>query len=476
MGQTTDAELLAACMRGERTAFGTLIERYQGVVCAVSYSRTRNAALAEDVAQDTFLAAWPRLGQVRDPARLGGWLCGIARNLARKARRRRDREVAHDDVTAADLVAVDDPFTAVSDAEAERIVREALGRVPETYRDVLVLYYREGRSAEEVARLLDLSVPATLQRLARGRAALSRGLDGLVERSLSRPSRVPNLAAFVLASLPVVVPSRVEAATRSHGGSMLKLSLAALALVGAGTTAALLARDDSGGGTSTAAPHVSSPSAAPSTPAGAPMAAPRPAAPGSVRPGQTPALPPAAASDAPRLDRTKLAALGLDRGPSRGAADAPVTIVMFTDPACTYCGRAYGTIDQLLDDHPANVRLVIKQLPVKTQSGLLAEASYAAEAQGKFWELHDLMYAYEDDLSRETVAVLAKQAGLDVAAFERDVDGHAHARAVQADKDAAKEAGVRATPTFLVNGRRVEGAVPIEQLQAEIDAALADAT
>ena len=69
MGQS-DAELLEASRRGERDAFGALIERYQGVVCAVSYSRTGDHALSEDVAQDTFIAAWHQLGQLREPGRL----------------------------------------------------------------------------------------------------------------------------------------------------------------------------------------------------------------------------------------------------------------------------------------------------------------------------------------------------------------------------------------------------------------------
>jgi len=77
MGRS-DAELLEASRRGEREAFGALIERYQGVVCAVSYSRTGDRALSEDVAQDTFLAAWRQLDQLREAGRLRARLCGIA--------------------------------------------------------------------------------------------------------------------------------------------------------------------------------------------------------------------------------------------------------------------------------------------------------------------------------------------------------------------------------------------------------------
>src|SRR5438876_876971 len=78
---SSDAELLEASRRGERDAFGAIVGRYQRVVSAVSYSRTRDRALGDDVAQETFIAAWRQLDQLREPSRLRSWLCGIARNL-----------------------------------------------------------------------------------------------------------------------------------------------------------------------------------------------------------------------------------------------------------------------------------------------------------------------------------------------------------------------------------------------------------
>jgi RNA polymerase sigma factor (sigma-70 family) len=135
MGRS-DAELLEASRRGERDAFGALIERYQGVVSAVSYSRTGDHALGEDVAQETFIAAWRQLGQLREPGRLRSWLCGIARNLARKARRRSAREVPLEHTLVFEGA---NRFDHAAEAESGRVVRDALLRVPETYRDVLVL-------------------------------------------------------------------------------------------------------------------------------------------------------------------------------------------------------------------------------------------------------------------------------------------------------------------------------------------------
>src|SRR5262245_46553265 len=176
----TDAELVEASRRGEREAFGHLVTRYQDVVCAVSYSSTGNWALSEDVAQDTFIAAWRQLGQLRETGRIRSWLCSIARNLARKARKRGEHEQVHEDLPAPDA----NPFDATAQAEVDRVVREALARVPEIYRETLVLYYCENRSIREVADALGVAEGAAMQRLTRGRRYLADGVNELVERSL----------------------------------------------------------------------------------------------------------------------------------------------------------------------------------------------------------------------------------------------------------------------------------------------------
>ena len=471
MGRS-DAELLEASRRGEHDAFAALIERYQGVVSAVSYSRTGDRALSEDVAQDTFIAAWRQLGQLREPSRLRSWLCGIARNLARKARRRSAREAPLDHPLVFEGA---NPFDAAAEAESERVVRDALLRVPDTYRDVLVLYYRDQRPVRDVAAVLGITEAAALQRLARGRQYLADGVTDLVERSL-RATRAPrNLAAVVLAALPALAPSRADAATHSHGGSMIKLAVIAAALAAAGTTAYVAHRPAT---TSIAAP------AAPAAPAAAHAAAPavaaRPA--GPIATPTSPALPSAAADhpagappDLPRIDRATIERLGVARGPSRGPADAPVTITVFTDMTCVHCGNALGSLDQLWDEYPGKLRVVVKLFPVRgAVAQLPAEAAAAADAQGKFWELHDLMLAHQDDLSRPVLVALAERAGLDVAAFTAALDRHSFAAQVDADKARAAELEITATPTFIVNGKRMTGNMGARALRAMVDEALAD--
>jgi len=231
----TDVELVAASLRGEHEAFGHLVARYQDVVCAVSYSSTGDRSLSEDVAQETFVAAWSQLDRLRDSVRLRPWLCGIARNLARKARKRTRREEPTD---GDDHVAAGNPFEDAARGDVARIVREALDRIPEGCREVLVLYYREDLSVREIADTLGTNEVAVMQRLSRGRKYLADSISDLVERSLRGERRKRDLVAAVLASIAALaIPSRVDASPLK-GSTMMKTVLfgaaAAIAVVGTG--------------------------------------------------------------------------------------------------------------------------------------------------------------------------------------------------------------------------------------------------
>ena len=175
----------------------------------------------------------------------------------------------------------------------------------------------------------------------------------------------------------------------------------------------------------------------------------------------------------PLVERDQLDKLDVETGPSRGAAKAPVTITVYADMLCPYCSKALGSIDQLLEEYAGKVRIVMKQMPVHTAAMMPAEALYAADAQGKFWELHDLMAQHPDALPRDVVDQLAREAGLDMTKFKAAVDNNTFKPAVKADMDAAKELELKGVPSFVINGRRVIGIMPIEVFRSAIDDALA---
>ena len=164
-----------------------------------------------------------------------------------------------------------------------------------------------------------------------------------------------------------------------------------------------------------------------------------------------------------------------ERDHIRGPADAPVTVLEYGDFECPYCGQAEPVVRELLRDF-GDVRYVWRHLPlndVHPNAQLAALAAEAADEQGAFWELHDLLLAHQDALSFPDLVGYADQLGLDVERFEADLRGHAGAAHVAEDVDTADLSSVSGTPTFFVNGRRHYGAYDIASLSSAIKAARA---
>jgi Na+/H+ antiporter NhaA len=152
----------------------------------------------------------------------------------------------------------------------------------------------------------------------------------------------------------------------------------------------------------------------------------------------------------------------------RGPRDAPVTLVEYGDFECPYCGLAEEPIRELLADR-GDVAYVWRHLPlndVHPWAQLAAEASEAAAAQGAFWPMHDALLAHQGALRTADLARYAEELGLDVARFEHDRRRHAGASRIAEDVDSADLSGVSGTPSFFVNGRRLEGAYDITSLRA----------
>src|SRR2546426_12648044 len=128
--------------------------------------------------------------------------------------------------------------------------------------------------------------------------------------------------------------------------------------------------------------------------------------------------------------------------------------------------------------HPADIRLVFKQFPLDThsQAGLAAEASLAAHAQGKFWPMHDKLYANYRALSRENIRLWAKELGLDMGRFEMELKSGKYTAAVQKEQAEGEQAGVQGTPTLFVNGKHYNGPLEIEALESVLQSELKSAT
>jgi RNA polymerase sigma factor (sigma-70 family) len=213
---TSDTALVAQTLAGDRDAFGQIVSRYQSLICSLAYSATGSLGQSQDLAQETFITAWKHLRLLREREKLRAWLCGIARCLIGKARRRDGHEPIH---AAAPLDAVDEteatealPSERLMTAEEEAILWRSIERIPQIYREPLVLFYREHQSIERVAAALDLSQDAVKQRLSRGRKLLHQEVLAFVEGALQRSAPGAAFTVGVLAALPVFTTSASAAA------------------------------------------------------------------------------------------------------------------------------------------------------------------------------------------------------------------------------------------------------------------------
>jgi protein-disulfide isomerase len=151
--------------------------------------------------------------------------------------------------------------------------------------------------------------------------------------------------------------------------------------------------------------------------------------------------------------------LSLGDAPFKGPADAKVTIVEFSDFQCPYCAKAETEAALVVQKFPKEVKLVFKQFPLEdhSQAALAAEASLAAQAQGKFWQLHDKMYANFRQINRVRILAWANETGLDMKRFQADLDSHKYLPRVRAEEKEGEVAGVGGTPTFFINGKKFNG-------------------
>jgi len=182
-----------------------------------------------------------------------------------------------------------------------------------------------------------------------------------------------------------------------------------------------------------------------------------------------PAAAPAAAPAEPAEPPVQKIEVG--QAPVKGPANAPITIVAFSDFECPFCGRVIPTLKQVEEEYKGKVRIAFKHqpLPFHQNAKPAAMAAMAAHEQGKFWEMHDKLFSNQRALDRASLEKYAEELKLDMGKFKAALDGNKFNAQIEADSSEGMRVGANGTPTFFINGRTVVGAVPFDNFKRVID-------
>ncbi len=164
------------------------------------------------------------------------------------------------------------------------------------------------------------------------------------------------------------------------------------------------------------------------------------------------------------------------RDHAEGPAEAPLTLVEYGDYQCPYCGAAYPVVKRLQKTLGKKLRFVFRNFPL-TQSHpyawIAAEAAEAAALQGKFWEMHDLLFEQQTFLEPDIIPSWAKKIGLNLEKFESDIEQAVVEKRIKVDRQTGIRSGVNGTPTFFINGTRYDGSPDYGSLLAALESELA---
>jgi RNA polymerase sigma factor (sigma-70 family) len=205
-----DATLVMHSLGGDRDAFCEIVTRYQTLLCSIAYSSVGDIKHSEDIAQEAFVEAWRKLDTLKDPAKLKSWLCGILRFKVSRFRRKEVGQPASDlndvqEQTLADHAAPNMDQSAI-EQQQQVLLWKALDGMDATYREPLVLFYREQRSIERVAAELELTEDTVKQRLSRGRKLLKQAMSVFVEDALGKTKPGVAFTTGVLAAISSISP------------------------------------------------------------------------------------------------------------------------------------------------------------------------------------------------------------------------------------------------------------------------------
>jgi RNA polymerase sigma factor (sigma-70 family) len=220
--ESSDVNLVILSLGGDREAFCEIVSRYQNLLCSLAYSSVGDIKYSEDISQETFVEAWKKLDTLKDPEKLKSWLCGILRFKVSHYRRKENRQpikgasdYEEHDLPESDNEKMED--TAIREQE-QALLWQTLDKMDDTYREPLVLFYREQQSVERVAVELDLSLNTTKQRLSRGRKLLKRAMISFVEETLTKSKPGIGFTVGVLAAISSIAPP-VKAAAFGIGAT-----------------------------------------------------------------------------------------------------------------------------------------------------------------------------------------------------------------------------------------------------------------
>jgi RNA polymerase sigma factor (sigma-70 family) len=207
----TDSALVMASLGGDRTAFCEIVTRYQNLLCSLAYSSVGDLKHSEDIAQEALIEAWKSLDSLREPEKLKSWLCGILRFKASHFRRKEMNQPVSDADEIDEQGGGHSEHSKIEDeaisAQEQALLWQALEKLPETYREPLILFYREHHSVDYVAAQLDLSEDTVKQRLSRGRKLLQEAMMIFVEDTLAKSKQGAEFTMAVMAIINGISPS-----------------------------------------------------------------------------------------------------------------------------------------------------------------------------------------------------------------------------------------------------------------------------
>ncbi len=213
LSSETLAKNIELSRQGDKAAYAEVVRHYQSLVSGITYNMTGDFHKSEDLAQETFLIAWNKLGELSHTSNITGWFCTIARNLAHRSFRKKQETPAEtlDERPSQQP----DPADELLRKERSELIWSAIGEIDEKYRETLILYYRGGESVRAISEATGVSEESVRQRLVRARKSLKSRLETLIGDVLSETAPGETFTLAVLATLPgiAMLSTAAEAAT-----------------------------------------------------------------------------------------------------------------------------------------------------------------------------------------------------------------------------------------------------------------------